>query len=88
MWTNTPKTYGRFKFKSMWPLPQTRVQECYKGWYCPFAKLGQGLLGVVSTFAAGLLYPSYQKNQTGEVLSETKYCWTVNDLDAADTDWD
>ena len=72
----------------MLPLPQTRVQECSKGRYCQLAKLGQGLLGVVSTFAAVLLYPSYQKNQAGEVLSETNYCGTVNVLDAADTDWD
>ena len=25
------------------------IQECSKGWYCHISKLGQGLLGVVST---------------------------------------
>ena len=38
--------------------------------------------------ASVLRYPSYQRNQTGEILSETNYCGTGNVLNVADTNWD
>ena len=51
----------------------------------PTCKVGPRTVGCSEPI---LWYLSYQKNQAGEVLSETNYCGTVNDLDAADTDWD
>ena len=88
MQTNTPKTYyGRFKFYIMLPLPQISAQECSKGLYCQ-CKVGSRTVGCCEHIAAVLWYPSYQRNQTGKVLSETDYCGTVNVLGAADTDQD
>ena len=37
-------------------------------------------VGCCGHVASVLRYPSYQRNQTGEVLSETNYCGTVNVL--------
>ena len=51
-----------------------------------FVKLGTMTVGCCEYIAAVLWYPSYQRNQTGKVLSETDYCGTVNVLGAADTD--
>ena len=87
MWTNTPKTYGQFKFKIMLPLPQTCVQacvqECSKGRYCQFGKLSQGLLAVVSPLLQFCGNLAIRKTRRWGF-----YCGTVNVLDAADTDWD
>ena len=88
MQTNTPKTYyGGFKFYIMLPLPQICAQECSKCLYCQ-CKVGSSTVGCCEHIAAVLWYPSYQRNQTGKVLSETDYCGTVNVLGAADTDQD
>ena len=48
-------------------------------------KVGSRTVGCCEHIATVLCYPSYLRNQTGEVLSETNYCGTVNVLDAADT---
>ena len=45
-------------------------------------------VGCCEHIAAVLWYPNYQRNQAGEVLSETDNCGTVNVSDAADTNWD
>ena len=82
MWTNTQSTYGWFKFYIMLPLPQICAQECSKGWYFQ-CKVVSRTVGCCARFAAVLWYLGYQRHQTGEVLSQTKYI-----LDAADTDWD
>ena len=54
----------------------------------PICKFGSRTVGCCEHVASVLRYPSYQRNQTGEVLSETNYCGPVNVLDAADTNWD
>ena len=88
MQTNTPKTYyGRFKFYNRLPFPQICAQEYSKGLYCQ-CKVGSRTAWCCEHIAAVLWYPSYQRNQTGKVLSETDYCGTVNVLGAADTDQD
>ena len=51
----------------------------------PICKFGSRTVGCCEHVASVLRYPSYQRNQTGEVLSETNYCGTVNVLYAADT---
>ena len=70
----------------MLPLPQICAQECSKGLY---VKLGQILLGVVSTLLqfCGIL-AIRETRRVGKFLSETDYCGTVNVLSAADTDQD
>ena len=51
-------------------------------------KFGSRTVECCEHVASVLRYPSYQRNQKGEVLSETNYCGTVNILDAADANWD
>ena len=50
----------------------------------PICKVGSRTVGCSEHIAAVLWYPTYQRNQTGEVLSETNFYRTVNVLDAAD----
>ena len=69
----------------MLTLPQIYAQECSKGWTFN-AELGQGLWG--AHVDAVLWYLGYQRHQTDEVLSETKYYGTVKIVKAADTDWE
>ena len=54
----------------------------------PISKFGLRTVGCCEHVASVLRHPSYQRNQTGEVLSETNKRGTVNVLDAADTNWD
>ena len=63
------------------------VQECSKGWYC-HCKVGSRTVGCCEHNGAVVWCTSYQRDQTGEILSETDYCWAVNVLDAADPNWD
>ena len=54
----------------------------------PICNVGWRTVGCYEHVAAVLWYPSYQRNQKGEVLSETNYSGTVNVLDVADTNLD
>ena len=47
--------------------------------------VGSRTVGCCEHIAAVLWYPSYQRNQAGDVLSETNFCGTVNVLEVVDT---
>ena len=88
MWTNNPRTYyGWLEFYIMLPLPQIYAQDCSKGWTFQ-RKVGPRTVGCCAHIDAVLWYLGYQRHQTDEVLSETKYCGTVKVVKAADTDWE
>ena len=59
---------------------------CSKGWYCQ-CNVGSRTVGCCEHTAV-LWYPSYQRNQAGDVLSETHFCGTVNVLEVVDTNWE
>ena len=85
MWTNIPKPY-------LWTIQILNhvafATNMFERLVLPVCKFGSRTVGCCEHVASVLRYPSYQRNQTGEVLSETNYCGTVNVLDAADTNWD
>ena len=63
-------------------LCHRHVQECLKGWHCQFAKVVQGLFGVVSTLVqfCGILAIRDTRRM--------KFCQKQTNVDAADTNWD
>ena len=84
--TNTPKTIlDDSNSTSCWLCHKICAHDVRKDGIAN-ATLGQWTVGCCEHIAAVLWYPtcSYQRNQAGDVLSETNFCGTVNVLEVVD----
>ena len=95
-WESNPDLNVDKYIKTFWTI-QIRNHVAYATDMCvrmferlvlSICNVGWRTVGCCEHVAAVLWYPSYQRNQKGEVLSETNYSGTVNVLDVANTNLD
>ena len=78
MLTTTPKTYlWTIQILNHVAFATNMCARMFERLVLPICKFGSRTVGCCEHVASVLRYPSYQRNQTGEVLSETNYCGTV-----------